>query len=68
MPDPRPVDVKPSASTVASAVGAGLSALLFIVLEHYKWEISAVSASTISGAISAAAGWFFSGGRASDTE
>lgn len=70
MNDPRPPDinVKPSASTVASAVGAGLSAVLFIILNHFKFEVDAVSASVISGAISAASGWFFSGGRASDTE
>lgn len=62
-PAAQPVGYSPSNSTTASCIGAGIAALLFIVLKQFKVEVDPVSAATIGGAISAALGYFFEGGR-----
>ena len=63
MTDPAVPGLAPSNSTAASTVGAGVAAILFIVLKQFKIEVDAVSAAAIGGAISAALGYFFEGGR-----
>lgn len=69
MADEKPaIDVKPSASTVASSVGAMAAVILILILTACGVKVDPASAVTIGGGMAALAGWFFNGGRASDTQ
>lgn len=66
---PKPkMDIKPSTSTVGSAVGGMAATVLILLLQKFHIDIDAVSAASIGGGMAALVGWFFTGGRASDTE
>lgn len=64
---PKP-GIKPSASTVGSAVGGLGATILMLALQKFKLDIDPASAASIGGGLAAIVGWFFNGGRASDTE
>lgn len=67
MPDPSP-PLRPSASTVGSAVGGMLATFLLLLLAHFKIEVDPIAAASIGGGMAALSGYFFSGGKAADTE
>lgn len=60
--------IKPSNSTIGSAVGGMAAVFLFLALKQFHIEVDAVSASVISGGMAALVGYFFNGGKAADTE
>lgn len=69
MSDEKPkIDLKPSNSTVGSAVGGMGATLLILILQKLGVEIDAVSAASIGGGMAALIGWLLVGGRASDTQ
>lgn len=68
-PPPKPaLNIKPSASTVGSAVGGMTATIIILLLQKFGVDIDAVSAASIGGGMAALVGWLLTGGRASDTE
>lgn len=62
------MDIRPSSSTVGSAVGGMVATIILLVLGRFGVEIDPIAASSIGGGMAALFGWFMTGGRASDTE
>lgn len=69
MTDPTPpTPIKPSASTIGSAVGGMLAVFLIMALTHYNVPVDATQGTIIGAGMAALAGYFFNGGKSADTE
>jgi hypothetical protein len=61
-------NLKPSTSTVASAIGGAVASIAIWAVKQFGGvEIPADIAAQIAVAVTLAAGYFFSGGRSNDT-
>lgn len=67
--NPKPkMDLRPSGSTYGSAVGGMVATIFILILEKFGIALDAVAAGSIGGGMAALFGWFFTGGKAADTE
>lgn len=64
-----PNPLAPSGSTLGSLIGGGAGTLLILILtQGLHWTIDAVAGGSLCTAMATAIGYFFNGGKKSDTE